>query len=113
MGKWVIWGRNPVLEALRAGRPLEKIFIAHDSKIPKAILKPLRLKKLMTGPAIVPLIHAVVFTKTPEDPNFSSIIWSVCFWAICLSVGCDSCTNIRPMLQAITTIPSIRKVTCQ
>jgi 23S rRNA (guanosine2251-2'-O)-methyltransferase len=39
MGKWVIWGRNPVLEALRAGRPLEKIFIAHDSKIPKAILK--------------------------------------------------------------------------
>jgi len=34
-----------------------------NPRMPKAILKPLRLKKLMIGPAIVPLIHAADFTK--------------------------------------------------
>ncbi|NPA32179.1 MAG: 23S rRNA (guanosine(2251)-2'-O)-methyltransferase RlmB, partial [Aquificae bacterium] len=35
----VIWGRNPVAEALRAGRSLEKILIAHDTSPPRQILK--------------------------------------------------------------------------
>jgi 23S rRNA (guanosine2251-2'-O)-methyltransferase len=35
----VIWGRNPVMEALRSGRDIEKIFIAHDSHPPKALLR--------------------------------------------------------------------------
>ena len=30
-------------------------------KIPKAILNPFFLKKLITGPAVVPLIHAINF----------------------------------------------------
>ncbi len=34
-----IWGRNPVLEALRAGRSLEKIYIAHDSHPPRELLR--------------------------------------------------------------------------
>jgi len=37
--KFVIWGRNPVIEALRAGKGLEKIFIAHDSHPPRELLK--------------------------------------------------------------------------
>ena len=37
--KFVIWGRNPIIEALRAGRSLEKIFVAHDSKPPKELLE--------------------------------------------------------------------------
>jgi 23S rRNA (guanosine2251-2'-O)-methyltransferase len=37
--KFVIWGRNPIIEALRAGRSLEKIFIAHDSHPPRQLLK--------------------------------------------------------------------------
>ena len=45
-----------------------------NPRIPKAILKPLRLKKLIIGPAIVPLIQANFFEITPEDHNFSSII---------------------------------------
>ncbi|RTZ67710.1 MAG: 23S rRNA (guanosine(2251)-2'-O)-methyltransferase RlmB [Aquificaceae bacterium] len=35
---FVIWGRNPIIEALRANRSLEKIYIAHDSKPPKELL---------------------------------------------------------------------------
>ncbi len=34
----VIWGRNPILEALRSGKSLEKILVAHDSRPPKELL---------------------------------------------------------------------------
>lgn len=34
----VIWGRNPVIEALKAGRSLEKILVAHDSHPPKELI---------------------------------------------------------------------------
>lgn len=37
--KLIIWGRNPVIEALKAGRSLEKILIAHDSHPPKELLE--------------------------------------------------------------------------
>ena len=37
--KFVIWGRNPIIEALRAGKSLEKIFVAHDSNPPKELLE--------------------------------------------------------------------------
>jgi len=37
--KFVIWGRNPVIEALKAGKSLEKIFVAHDSHPPKELLR--------------------------------------------------------------------------
>ncbi len=36
--KFVVWGRNPVIEALRAGKGIEKIFIAHDSHPPNKLL---------------------------------------------------------------------------
>ena len=35
----VIWGRNPILEALRSGRLLEKIYAAHDTKLPRDLLE--------------------------------------------------------------------------
>ena len=37
--KFTVWGRNPIIEALRAGRPLEKIYVAHDSHPPRELLK--------------------------------------------------------------------------
>lgn len=37
--RFIIWGRNPIIEALRAGKNLEKIFVAHDSRPPKEILE--------------------------------------------------------------------------
>ncbi len=37
--KFTVWGRNPIIEALRAGKNLEKIFVAHDSHPPRELLK--------------------------------------------------------------------------
>jgi len=37
--RFVIWGRNPVIEAIKAGKHLEKILIAHDSHPPKELVK--------------------------------------------------------------------------
>ncbi len=37
--KFIIWGRNPIIEALRADKSLEKIFVAHDSKPSKELLE--------------------------------------------------------------------------
>ncbi|NPA58335.1 MAG: 23S rRNA (guanosine(2251)-2'-O)-methyltransferase RlmB [Aquificae bacterium] len=37
--KFVIWGRNPIIEALKSGRSLEKILVAHDSHPPKELVK--------------------------------------------------------------------------
>ncbi|WP_457636209.1 23S rRNA (guanosine(2251)-2'-O)-methyltransferase RlmB [Persephonella sp.] len=36
---FVIWGRNPVIEALKSGKSLEKILVAHDSHLPKELIK--------------------------------------------------------------------------
>jgi 23S rRNA (guanosine2251-2'-O)-methyltransferase len=37
--KFIIWGRNPVIEALKSGKELEKIMVAHDSHLPKELVK--------------------------------------------------------------------------
>ncbi|GAB6077577.1 23S rRNA (guanosine(2251)-2'-O)-methyltransferase RlmB [Hydrogenobaculum acidophilum] len=39
MQNYIIWGRNPVMEALSSGQSMEKILIAHDSKAPKELLE--------------------------------------------------------------------------
>jgi len=44
--KLIIWGRNPVIEALKAGRILEKILIAHDSHPPKELLELAEKRKI-------------------------------------------------------------------
>jgi len=36
---FIIWGRNPIIEALRSNRSLEKILMAHDTHIPKELIK--------------------------------------------------------------------------
>ncbi len=38
MQNYIIWGRNPVIEALISGQSMEKILIAHDSRAPKELL---------------------------------------------------------------------------
>lgn len=37
--RFVIWGRNPIIEALRAGKSIEKILMAHDTHLPKELIK--------------------------------------------------------------------------
>ncbi len=44
--RFVIWGRNPIIEALKAGKDLEKILIAHDTSIPKELVKLAEKKKI-------------------------------------------------------------------
>ena len=44
--QFVIWGRNPIIEALKAGKDLEKILIAHDTSIPKELVKLAEKKKI-------------------------------------------------------------------
>ncbi len=39
MSDLVVWGRNPILEAIRSGREVEKIYVAHDSHPPKELVK--------------------------------------------------------------------------
>ncbi|RUM59921.1 MAG: 23S rRNA (guanosine(2251)-2'-O)-methyltransferase RlmB [Persephonella sp.] len=36
---FIIWGRNPIIEALRSNRSLEKILMAHDTHIPRELIK--------------------------------------------------------------------------
>ena len=46
--KFTIWGRNPVLEALKSGKSLEKILIAHDTSLPKEIVAIAKEKGIKT-----------------------------------------------------------------
>ena len=39
MERLTIHGRNPIIEALRAGREIEKIYVAHDSHPPRELLR--------------------------------------------------------------------------
>ncbi len=36
---FIIWGRNPIIEALRSNRSLEKILIAHDTHPPRELIR--------------------------------------------------------------------------
>jgi len=44
--KFVIWGRNPIIEAIKSGRSLEKILVAHDSHPPKELIKLAEKRKI-------------------------------------------------------------------
>jgi len=39
MERLTVHGRNPIIEALRAGREIEKIYVAHDSHPPKELVR--------------------------------------------------------------------------
>ncbi len=39
MSELVIHGKNPIIEALRSGREIEKIYVAHDSHPPHQVLR--------------------------------------------------------------------------
>ena len=39
MENFIVWGRNPIIEALRAGRDVEKIYVAHDSHPPRELIR--------------------------------------------------------------------------
>ena len=70
---------DQLFEDLDIVGPEVKDLVNTNPKIAIAMLKPFFLKKLITGPITVPVNHAIIFVAMFEDPNFSSIILSVCF----------------------------------
>ena len=81
--------------------------------MPMAIEKPFFLKKLITGPPIVPVIYTTNLVNKFLDPSFDCIMSSVSFCFSCLLVMRGSLINIRPKFIKIITIPKIKKVVCQ
>ncbi len=43
---FIIWGRNPIIEALKSNRSLEKILIAHDTHLSKELIKLAEKKRI-------------------------------------------------------------------
>ncbi len=63
---FVIWGRNPIIEALKAGRSIEKILVAHDSHAPKELLKLAEKKKIKVQKAPRRKIEEIARTKKTQ-----------------------------------------------
>ncbi|MCX7738429.1 MAG: 23S rRNA (guanosine(2251)-2'-O)-methyltransferase RlmB [Hydrogenothermaceae bacterium] len=62
----VIWGRNPVIEALKAGKSLEKILIAHDSHPPKELLELANKRKVKVQKVSRQKIEELAGTKKTQ-----------------------------------------------
>ena len=78
-----------------------------------AMAKPLRRKKLISGPTTVPASQAPARPSPPDRPMREATRLSSCAWTAIRSAAGDSRTNISPMLQRTTTTPSTRKAACQ
>jgi len=76
----VIWGRNPVIEAIKSGRSLEKILIAHDSHIPKEIYKLAENKKIKIQK--VPRKKVEELAGTKKTQGIVALVSPVQYWDI-------------------------------
>ena len=65
--KFVIWGRNPIIEALKAKRSIEKILVAHDSHAPKELLKLAEQRKIKVQKAPRRKIEELAGTKKHRE----------------------------------------------
>ncbi len=76
--KFVIWGRNPIIEALKEGRGLEKILIAHDSHPPKELIKLAEKRKIKTQR--VPRKKVEELAKTKKTQGVVAIVSPIEYW---------------------------------
>ena len=76
--KFVIWGRNPVIEAIKSGRSLEKILIAHDSHIPKQITKLAEEKKIKIQK--VPRKKVEELAGTKKTQGVVALVSPISYW---------------------------------
>ncbi|NPA54635.1 MAG: 23S rRNA (guanosine(2251)-2'-O)-methyltransferase RlmB [Aquificae bacterium] len=63
---FVIWGRNPIIEALKAERSIEKILVAHDSHPPKELVKLAEKRKIKVQKAPRKKIEELAGTKKTQ-----------------------------------------------
>ncbi|NPA12884.1 MAG: 23S rRNA (guanosine(2251)-2'-O)-methyltransferase RlmB [Aquificae bacterium] len=76
--KFVIWGRNPIIEALRSGKGLEKILIAHDTHPPKELLKLAEKNKVKTQRVPRKKVEEVAGTKKTQ--GVVALVSPVNYW---------------------------------
>jgi 23S rRNA (guanosine2251-2'-O)-methyltransferase len=63
---FVVWGRNPIIEALKAGKSIEKILVAHDSHPPKELVKLAEKKKIKIQKAPRKKVEEIAGTKKTQ-----------------------------------------------
>lgn len=76
--KFTIWGRNPVLEALKSGRNLEKILIAHDTSLPKDIVAIAKEKGIKTQK--VPRKKVEELAGTKKTQGVVALLSPIDYW---------------------------------
>jgi 23S rRNA (guanosine2251-2'-O)-methyltransferase len=74
----VIWGRNPIIEALKEGRGLEKILIAHDTHIPKELINLAEKRKVKIQR--VPRKKVEELAKTKKTQGVVAIVSPIEYW---------------------------------
>ena len=75
---FVIWGRNPIIEALKAGRSLEKILVAHDSHPPRELLRLAEKNKVKIQKVPRKKVEEIAGTKKTQ--GVVAIVSPVKYW---------------------------------
>ncbi len=73
-----IWGRNPIIEALKSGRSLEKILVAHDSHPPRELLKLAEKNKVKVQRVPRKKVEEIAGTKKTQ--GVVAIVSPVKYW---------------------------------
>jgi len=76
--KFVVWGRNPIIEALKAGRSFEKILVAHDSHPPKELVRLAERKKIKIQR--VPRKKVEELAGTKKTQGVVAILSPITYW---------------------------------
>ena len=76
--RFVIWGRNPIIEALKSGRSLEKILVAHDSHPPRELLKLAEKNKVKVQRVPRKKVEEIAGTKKTQ--GVVAIVSPVKYW---------------------------------
>jgi len=76
--KFIIWGRNPIIEALKSGRNLEKILVAHDSHPPKELVKLAQKQKVKIQKTPRRKVEEIAGTKKTQ--GIVALISPIHYW---------------------------------
>lgn len=63
----IVYGKNPVIEALRSGKDIEKVLVAHDSHPPHQVVKLCKEKGIKIQK--VPRVRIEQLAGTKKNPR--------------------------------------------
>ena len=75
---FIIWGRNPIIEALKSGKSLEKILVAHDSHLPRELLRLAEKNKVKVQKVPRKKVEEIAGTKKTQ--GIVAIVSPVEYW---------------------------------